>query len=99
MKFTLALAVVTIASLMSVAFTAQGTCASASYCMSCAEDKTDECVQCFNWGSGTIGARQVENKKCTNAVANKVADCKYYNGYISTSSKRWDCQMCDGKAW
>merc|ERR1712151_815823 len=80
-------------------FTAQGTPAAASYCMGNTDNATT-CSSCFNWGSGTIGARQLATGSCANAVANKITDCKYYVGIISGTMKTvGDCMMCNKKTW
>merc|ERR1712151_836987 len=79
-------------------FTAQGTPAAASYCMGNTDNATT-CSSCFNWGSGTIGARQLATGSCANAVANKVTDCKYYNGNITSTKTTGDRMMCNGKKW
>lgn len=78
---------------------AQGTCAATSNCMGCTESGTDSCTACFNWGSGTKGARQLATTSCATAVANTVADCKYYNGGITATKAASDCLMCNGKDW
>jgi len=83
-------------------FADQGTCAAANHCMICA-DGGEACTGCFNWGSGTIGAKQYlvgsAPAACAVAVANKITDCKYYKGDVLGSAKSPnDCSVCN-KDW
>merc|ERR1712048_1492458 len=97
-KMKLATVLVAIMAIQYV-FTAQGTPAATSYCMGNVDNATT-CSSCFNWGSGTIGARQLATGSCATAVANKVTDCKYYAGAISGTMKTaGDCMMCNKKTW
>jgi len=57
-----------------------------SYCMGRLASKTG-CKSCFNWGSGTIGARELLTEKCAAKVSNVVAGCLMYNGTIAKASK------------
>jgi len=70
--------------------------------MICA-DGGEACTGCFNWGSGTIGAKQylvgaTGDAKCAVAVANKITDCKYYFGTIVAAKSTNDCLVCN-KDW
>merc|ERR1712177_192888 len=76
----------------------QGKPVAASYCMGNNNDATT-CSKCFNWGSGTIGARQLATNACSTKVANSVTDCKYYNGGITSTKTTLDCMMCNSKKW
>jgi len=72
-------------------FEAQGVCLAANHCMKCADDG-NKCTGCFNWGSGTIGAKQYlstvsDDASCAVSVANKITDCKYYLGTINVAAK------------
>jgi len=80
-------------------FAAQGQPVAASYCMGNVDDSTN-CSSCFNWGSGTIGARTyVANSTCGTAVTNAVASCKWYSGTNTSTISLQDCSMCDSKDW
>jgi len=79
-------------------FTAQGTPAAASYCMG-NNDNATTCSACFNWGSGTVGARQLAISACGTAVANTVASCKYYTGTNTSTVSLQDCMVCDSMTW
>lgn len=80
-------------------FTAQGTCATASYCMGCVDDAAT-CNSCFNWGKGTVGARYLASAACANKIStNAVTDCKYYYGGATATKMIHDCMQCNSKDW
>jgi len=66
-------------------------------------DNANTCSSCFNWGSGSVGARVLDNSTlCTTKYTQLITDCKYYSGAQSnttTAIKTNDCYMCDGKDW
>merc|ERR1711862_118115 len=79
-----------------------GTCLKAKLCNACKNDTpsaTSACDACYNWGSGTVGAKQLNGVLCSTAVANTVKDCKYYNTQITSTKAINDCAVCDGKTW
>jgi len=69
----------------------------ASYCMGNNNDATT-CSACFNWGTGTIGARKLATNACATTVT-AITDCKYYNGKITSTRTVYDCMMCNSKKW
>jgi len=66
--------------------------------MGCIDDRKS-CSACFNSASGTIGARELGSTKCLVKVSNTVTDCKYYDGKITTTQNKADCQTCNSKAY
>merc|ERR1712048_1025517 len=96
-KMKLATVLVAIMAIQYV-FTAQGTPAATSYCMG-NNDNATTCSSCFNWGSGTVGARNLATNACTTKVTNAITDCKYYSGLTTTTKTCSDCGVCDGKTW
>lgn len=99
MKFTLAIAVLAIAVHYSQATV---TCAASSYCMSCSSTSSTGCLSCFNWGSGSVGARKLSSAStytCTTALSTKTTDCKVYTGGASYSGTSGTCRWCNSKTW
>merc|ERR1711953_135280 len=79
---------------------AYGTPPKASLCqIRSATSGTNTCVGCFNWGSGTIGARELASAKCLVKVSNPVLNCLFYNNIISSTKKYEDCVVCNNKTW
>merc|ERR550532_2043765 len=70
-------------------------CVATNYCMECHASTANYCLACFNWGSGSVGARQLASNTCTTAMANKITDCKYYTGYSTSTKSASDCLMCN----
>merc|ERR1712093_947471 len=66
--------------------------------MGCTNDAAT-CFACFNWGSGSIGAKQLATNVCTTAVANVVTNCKWYKGTITSTKSSSDCMKCNDKKW
>merc|ERR1711937_156653 len=83
---------------ISTIFAAQGTPAATSYCMGNVDNATT-CSSCFNWGSGTVGARNLVTAACTTKVTNAITDCKYYSGLSTATKAAHDCGVCDSKTW
>jgi len=73
------------------------TCAAANYCMGCSSSTADVCTSCFNWGSGSVGARYLSSNTCTNKLStSKVTDCKYYTGNQSSdTASYYNCLACN----
>jgi len=71
-------------------------CAASLYCMGCAMSTADSCSSCFNWGSGSVGARALASNACTNALSTTaVTDCKFYSGVNGGSTQTINnCSMC-----
>lgn len=92
--------IITILALCMIGYTfaAQGTPAASSYCMG-NNDGATTCSACFNWGSGTIGARQLASNACSTKVANTVTDCKFYKGTITSTKSTSDCMVCNNKTY
>jgi len=78
--------------------TTQGTPAATSYCMG-NNDNATTCSSCFNWGSGSVGAKTFATNACASAVTNAIADCKWYSGINTSTISLQDCMMCDDKTW
>merc|ERR1711967_55180 len=51
---------------------------------------TSVCDSCFNWGSGSVGARLLANNNCQTALpaAVKTADTKYYSGLMTSTTTK-----------
>jgi len=66
-------------------------CVSTNYCMGCHATTANQCVSCFNWGTGSVGARALNSSaspaNCQTALhaAVKVSDTKVYSGSITTA--------------
>merc|ERR1712139_71599 len=61
-------------------------CAATQYCMGCSS--TNVCSSCFNWGSGTVGARSLASSTCTASLTRTASNSKYYSG-THTNSSNW----------
>jgi len=97
------LAIILIA--MSVAHTYQVSCAPANYCMGCSATVANHCTSCFNWGSGTVGARAMAT---VNTVSNCIAarptvlattNCRFYESVATTATVKtsMNCGYCNKK--
>merc|ERR1712066_243680 len=76
-----------------------GTPAKTSYCMGRVDKKTT-CSACFNWGTGTVGARELSSTgTCLIKVTNAVTSCLIYNGKITKTKAYNDCIACNKKIW
>merc|ERR1711879_324004 len=68
-------------------------CAASMYCMGCSA--TDVCDACFNWGSGTVGARSLASNTCTAALTRTTGNVMYYSGtHTNTSNFVWYSLRC-----
>merc|ERR1711970_1120990 len=56
------------------------------FCMTCSANNS--CGSCFNWGSGTVGARSLGSSTCTTALSRTMTDAKYYSG-THTNTSAW----------
>ena len=65
--------------------------------MGCDTNTADSCLACFNWGSGSIGARALISALCTTAITTAlVTDCKFYSGFGNgTTQSLSNCSMCN----
>jgi len=67
-------------------------CVKTNYCMGCHASIVNQCIACFNWGSGKVGARALNTtanpNHCQTALAAglKVTDTKDYSGGTSAAS-------------
>jgi len=79
---------------------ALGTPAKTAYCMG-RKATVHTCSSCFNWGTGTIGAREylASNHTCLIKVSKPVTDCLIYNGVITATKGFDDCLVCNKKIW
>lgn len=83
------LAILSIAALVSYGYTVS--CTATNYCMGCSSSTTNKCVSCFNWGSGSVGVRALNNSaspiNCITAAptAMKTSDTKIYSNAITTT--------------
>lgn len=68
-------------------------CAATQYCMGCSA--TNVCSTCFNWGSGSVGARSLASNTCTTALGKLATDAKMYSGsHTTTSTWTWSSALC-----
>lgn len=99
MKFIVSAIVLSLvyASVMSVS------CIATNYCMGCHATTANECVSCFNWGTGTVGARALNTtptpSNCQTAIvaAYKTANAQEYIGTNQTSQSTTsvtDVRLC-----
>merc|ERR1712070_252509 len=81
-------------------------CQATDYCMGCSMSTTNSCTSCFNWGSGTVGARSYATvSSLTNCIAALpttlvTANCGFYNGFQSstaTTKASGNCSWCKKK--
>merc|ERR1712017_15727 len=74
--------------------------AKTAYCMERSTDKA-KCTQCFNWGTGTIGARELKASvnTCLVKVTNAVTGCLMYSGKITSTKLVTDCLACNKLTW
>lgn len=72
-------------------------CAASGYCMGCAMSTADSCTACFNWGSGSVGARALASNACANKLTTTaITDCKFYSGVNGGSTQTINnCSMCN----
>lgn len=65
--------------------------------MGCSNVTANACLSCFNWGSGSIGARSLISAACTSALTTTaVTDCKFYYGTNNgTTQTLSNCMMCN----
>jgi hypothetical protein len=70
--------------------------------MACSPSTTNKCDACFNWREGIVGAKVLDTSvtphDCKTLLNLTVADCKFYNGTLTTSTNVKDintCQLCD----
>jgi len=99
MKFALAIVAIALAINYSQATV---TCAATSYCMSCSSTASTGCLSCFNWGSGSVGARKLSASStytCTAALTVKTTDCKVYTGAATNAGTSGTCRWCNSKTW
>lgn len=97
------LAIILIA--MSVAYTYQVSCAPANYCMGCSATVANHCTSCFDWGSGTVGARgmatvsSVSNCIAARPAALATTNCKFYLtvNTSATAKTSMNCMWCNKK--
>jgi len=76
-------------------------CAASGYCMGCDMSTANTCTSCYNYGSGSIGARALASSACANKLATTlVTDCKFYSGYNAGSAQTVNnCQRCNSKTY
>jgi hypothetical protein len=92
MKIIIALAII------GYTIAGQGFPIAASLCMGNV-DSSVSCSACYNYGLGTIGARQLLGGGCTIALVNPVTDCLWYSGVNTATKLLTDCGQCNNKAW
>lgn len=100
MKF---IAIIAIALMLQVTF--QVSCIPANYCMGCHDTTANYCTSCFNWGSGTVGARStatassVQNCIAARPAALATTNCKAYSTVASTATAKsnGNCVYCGKK--
>jgi len=73
-----------IAICMMMNWTMSISCAATQYCMGCSS--TNVCSSCFNWGSGTVGARSLASSTCTATLTRTVSNAKFYSGTHTNTS-------------
>jgi len=81
------------------------TCVATNYCMSCDSTTANQCGSCFNWGSGSLGARSTATtsgvQHCQTARPSGLAttDCKFYSTVASTATTKsyGNCGWCKKK--
>merc|ERR1711976_632305 len=82
---------IAIAALANSAYTMS--CLESMYCMGCSA--TNVCSSCFNWGSGSVGARSLASNTCTTKLTRTITDAKFYSGtHTNTSSYAWSSASC-----
>merc|ERR1712159_651908 len=64
--------------------------------MGCHASTANVCLSCFNWGSGSVGARALASNTCANKLSTTlVTDCKYYSGTNGgTTQTANNCSIC-----
>jgi len=68
-------------------------CAATQYCMGCSA--TNTCDSCFNWGSGSVGARSLASDTCTTALTKVTTDAQNYSGtHANASTWSWSSVVC-----
>merc|ERR1711967_13878 len=81
-------------------------CQAADYCMGCHMTTANDCTSCFNWGSGTVGARSMTSvgllENCQSALPSTLvtANCGFYNGgalSTATAKANGNCSWCKKK--
>jgi len=81
-------------------------CQASDYCMGCAMSTTNSCTSCFNWGSGTVGARSMATSNnlnnCVAALPSGLvtANCGFYGGTATstaTTKSNGNCSWCKKK--
>merc|ERR1712224_1183556 len=57
------------------------------------------CDSCFNWGSGSVGARALSSNACANKLTGTAlkANCKFYDGTNNGSTAAFNCMKCNKK--
>merc|ERR1711862_443211 len=81
-------------------------CQATDYCMGCHMTTANSCTSCFNWGSGTVGARSLTTTNnlgnCITALPSALttSNCKMYSGSaLSTATTKGssNCSWCPKK--
>merc|ERR1711976_1021342 len=68
-------------------------CLESMYCMGCSA--TNVCSSCFNWGSGSVGARSLASNTCTTKLTKTTTDAQNYNGtHTNSSNWAWSAVIC-----
>merc|ERR1712232_1479971 len=71
-------------------------CSAVNYCMGCDPVYPNKCTSCYNFGSGTVGARILANGSCTYRRSQSLIDgCKYYSGMSTNDVKAQVCMRCN----
>merc|ERR1711988_1771436 len=100
----------TIAAIVLIAMIASGmsapSCQASDYCMGCHMTTANNCISCFNWGSGKVGARSLTTTNnlgnCITALPSALvtANCGAYSGdALSTATAKgsMNCAYCKKK--
>lgn len=78
-------------------------CGSENYCMACSKNTKDQCDACFNFATGVVLARSLDNtiepNHCQSTMQEEleIVGCKYYSGktLVTHKAHRVDtCEIC-----